>query len=143
MDILNRIILLLGDKDQKELMDYLGLKKCNFSDWKAGRSKSYTKYIFEIAKFFNVSIDFLVYGEKEPYDSLTKNEKEIIDIFRQFPEREQVKVIGRLESLLEEQQRSQIVGVKIARRTDGEAIRNNVTAEELEKIMQLPEETDF
>lgn len=65
MDILDRISLLLGNRDQKELTDYLGLKSAAFSEWKSGKSKSYKKYLIEIAEFFHVSIDYLVYGKND------------------------------------------------------------------------------
>ena len=48
------------NKNQKELCDFLGIKKSNFSDWKKGKSKSYKKYLPEISKFLNVPIDYLV-----------------------------------------------------------------------------------
>ncbi len=63
MDILDRILSLLGDREQKELTDYLGLKSVAFSDWKSGKSSSYRKYLIEISEFFGVSIDYLVYGD--------------------------------------------------------------------------------
>lgn len=46
-------------KDQKELMDFLGLQKTAFSDWKSGKSASYEKYLPQIADFLGVSIDYL------------------------------------------------------------------------------------
>lgn len=123
-------------------MDYLNLGKGTFSDWKAGKSTSYRRYLIEIAEFFNTSIDYLVYGTA-PEKELTQNETELLELFRSFPEREQIKLLGKIETLLEESRRTEIVGLKIARRTDGEAVRTGVTAEELEEITQLPEETDF
>ena len=47
------------NKSQKELCDFLGIKKSNFSDWKKGKSRSYKKYLPEISKFLNVPIDYL------------------------------------------------------------------------------------
>ncbi len=64
LDILDRITLLLGTREQQELTKYLGLKSAAFSEWKSGKSKSYRKYLIEIADFFNVSLDYLVYGKE-------------------------------------------------------------------------------
>lgn len=64
MDVLDRITMLLGNRDQKELTDYLGLKSVAFSEWKNGKSKSFRKYLIEISEFFNVSVDYLVYGKE-------------------------------------------------------------------------------
>lgn len=62
MDTLYRIKSLLKEqgKTQKELTDYIGIEKSVFSDWKKGKSKSYKKYIAEIAEFFGVSTDSLL-----------------------------------------------------------------------------------
>ena len=65
MDILDRISILLEGREQKELTDYLGLKSAAFSEWKSGKSKSFRKYLIEIAEFFGVSIDYLVYGKTQ------------------------------------------------------------------------------
>lgn len=46
--------------DQKDLTDYLGLDKSIFSSWKTGKVASYKKYISQIAKFYNVSTDYLL-----------------------------------------------------------------------------------
>jgi hypothetical protein len=62
MDVFERIDNLLTEqgKEQKQLYDYLGVSSQKYFDWKAGRLKSYTKYIGKIAEFFNVSIDYLL-----------------------------------------------------------------------------------
>ncbi len=52
MDILDRITMLLGNREQKELTNYLKLNNVAFSEWKSGKSKSYRKYLIEIAEFF-------------------------------------------------------------------------------------------
>lgn len=61
MDTINKIMLLLEQKklSQKELTDYLKLDKSTFSAWKNGKSKSFFKYLPQIADFFNVSTDYL------------------------------------------------------------------------------------
>lgn len=93
MDILDRISLLLGSREQKELTNHLGLKSAAFSEWKSGKSKSYRKYLIEIAEFFNVSLDYLAYGKEaempfsntieeqhiKKYRVLDKHGKEIVD----------------------------------------------------------------
>ncbi|MFZ2537892.1 MAG: helix-turn-helix transcriptional regulator [Oscillospiraceae bacterium] len=70
MDTLSKIFALLKEKgySQKDLTEHLGLSKGNFSEWKAGRSESYKKYIFEIAEFLNVSTDYLLGRIDDPTD---------------------------------------------------------------------------
>ena len=63
---IERIIFLLNSKniEQQALADYLGIKKGNITEWKAGRTHSYTKYINKIADFFEVSTDYLLNGSE-------------------------------------------------------------------------------
>lgn len=62
MDItMQRIVseLKLQGKKQTELADYIGVTSNVITDWKSGRIKSYSKYIFAIADFLNVSVEYL------------------------------------------------------------------------------------
>lgn len=46
-------------KQQKDLTDFLGIHRNVFSDWKSGKSKSYTKYLYQIASFLNTTPEYL------------------------------------------------------------------------------------
>ena len=95
--------MLMGSRDQKELTKYLQLNAVAFSDWKSGKSNSYKKYLIEIAKFFNVSIDYLVYGTP-PDSSLRTDEEELlldyhsVDIVAKAQIRERAAVLAELEA---------------------------------------------
>ena len=68
MGTIDRIVELLSENNlsQKELTDYLGIKKSVFSAWKNGTSKSYNKYLTQIAEFLNVSVeDIKIYELKD------------------------------------------------------------------------------
>lgn len=102
LDILDRIGKLMGNREQQELTNYLGLKKTAFSDWKSGKSNSYRKYLIEIAEFFNVSIDFLVYGkEKSSSKELSDDEQELLLIFKLVSEREKGELLGYARRMVE------------------------------------------
>lgn len=60
--IIERISDLLSEKkiSQKQFMADLKLSTATFSEWKAGRVKSYKKYIEEIADYLGVSVDYLL-----------------------------------------------------------------------------------
>ena len=62
MSTIDNIVLLLKEqnKTQKDLCDFLGVTKNAFTDWKSGRIKSYTKYLPQIAEYFDVSVDYLL-----------------------------------------------------------------------------------
>ncbi|MCM1329987.1 MAG: helix-turn-helix domain containing protein [Ruminococcus sp.] len=103
MDILDRISELLGNKEQKELTEYLGLQNSAFSDWKTGKSKSFRRYLIEISEFFNVSIDYLVYGkEKNLSSELTDTEYELLEKFRNLSDINKGKIIERMEVMTEQ-----------------------------------------
>lgn len=103
MDILDRITELLGGKEQQELTKYLKLKPVAYSDWKSGKSKSYRKYLIEIAEYFGVSIDYLVYGKEHnsPSQKLSNDELELLSYYKKLNEREKGIVFGEAKVLSE------------------------------------------
>ena len=92
MDTIDRIIELLNSSDytQKDLTDYLGIQKSVFSAWKSKKSKSYNKYLTQIATFFNVSVeDLKIYELKKA--AIKKN-----GFFWEVQEREELKETSRM-----------------------------------------------
>lgn len=77
--ILERItdLLIIQKKDQQDLMEYLNKEKSGYTSWKLGRSKSYTKYLPQIAEFFGVSQRFLVDGVSNEEDELIMTYREL------------------------------------------------------------------
>ena len=101
LDILDRISKLLNGRDQRELTDFLGIKSVAFSEWKSGKSKSYKKYLIEIADFFNVSIDYLVYGKEinSIQDNLSEDEKRLLNMYSQLTDIEKGEILGELKTI--------------------------------------------
>lgn len=105
MEILERISMLLGSRNQKELTDFLGLKKSAFTDWKLGKSNSYRKYLIEIANFFEVSIDYLVYGKEQqskipveaPKPQLTEDQERLLEMYELLTDLEKGEILGELK----------------------------------------------
>lgn len=66
MDVLNKIIELLNEKNKKqiELTNFLGISKNAFTNWKSGNNTSYIKHLPKIAEFFGVTVDYLLGNEK-------------------------------------------------------------------------------
>lgn len=142
LDILDRITMLLNGKDQKELTEYLGLKNVAFSEWKSGKSKSYRKYLIEIANFFDVSLDYLVYGKVSTHQ-LSVEDAKMLSLFNHLKPADKVRVIERAETLAElaaeraaEQTKKRI---KIAAPTDDEQSesRNNEPEQDEEFYIDL------
>lgn len=72
--MLNKIISLLREtkRTQKDLCTYLGLNPWTFSEWKAGKSESYKKYLPQIAEFFGCSVDYLL-GKEQKKEAVQKD----------------------------------------------------------------------
>ena len=123
----------------------VGLSNGIIGKWKK-RSPSCDKLKL-IADYLNTTIDYLLTGIS---NEIKQNEAEMLEIFRKFDDREQVKIIGRMEEWLEVKRKREaisqvqkIVGIQVARRTDGKFVKEPITAEEMERIKTLPEDTDF
>lgn len=76
----------------------IGISQTTFSNWRKGRQPSVDK-IAKILPYLEVTPNE-VFGY-EPTASLTENERELLELFRQLPDREQIKYIGRLEDAVE------------------------------------------
>ncbi|WP_312942959.1 helix-turn-helix transcriptional regulator [Oscillibacter sp.] len=65
MDCPDRIFDLLSDLDieQKSFAKSIGVIPQTITDWKNGKSKSYTKYIPQIAEILNTTTEYLLTGE--------------------------------------------------------------------------------
>lgn len=69
MDIYKHRILPLFQSSgipDAELERNIGIKPKKINDWNAGRTKSYVKYISQIASYFHVSPDYLLGNTDDP-----------------------------------------------------------------------------
>ena len=157
--IFNRLIDLCEQTNISisNLLDMFATSRSAINAWKKGNISA--NIIPKIADYFNITTDYLLTGTilKKEYlliedeqKCLQENEREILKVFQNFNDREQIKIIGRMEEWLEVKhqreaiaQKQRIVGVQVARRTDGKFVKEPVTAEEMEKIKALPEDTDY
>jgi len=98
-DAVSRITQLLIEhgKTQGELLEYLGLHRNNFTEWKAGRKKSYLYYIDDIARYFDVSPTYLLRGEEET--PLSKDEQDLISVYRHLPSEAKEYIISTVKAL--------------------------------------------
>lgn len=106
MDIIATITDLLtkNNTTQSELMDYLGIHRNVFTDWKGGRNHSYSKYLPQIAEFFGVSVDYLLgtTQKEKPLvnaEGLAALEKRLISVFRGLNREGQEKILIYAEDL--------------------------------------------
>ncbi len=94
-------LLIKQGKTQTELLEYLGLHRNNFTEWKAGRKRSYLLYIDEIARYFDVSPTYLLRGEEDDDGiKLSKNEQELIRLYRDLHADSKEKLMATAEVLV-------------------------------------------
>lgn len=93
MDTLNKIIAKLeqNNKSQKDLTDFLGIKKGAFTKWKSGENTSYKKHIAKIAEFLGVSTDYLLGTDTNKKSPDKKSELE--GIYNQLSQADKDKVM--------------------------------------------------
>ena len=140
--IFNNIIDLCDGKNitVSNVVSRFATSKSAMTAWKKGNIPP--DIVVRLAEFFEVSVSYLITG-KDSGTYLTENEQELIDIFRTLDNREQLRLIGRLQEMYGIEISREIVGIKVARTTDKTPVRKEVTSEELKVIETLPEETDF
>ena len=96
MKIIENIIKIMELKriTPYKLEKEIGIKQTTFINWKKGAQPTADKLI-KIIQYLEVTPNEL-FGYETPI-FLTENEKELLDLFKRLPEREQIKFIGRLE----------------------------------------------
>lgn len=125
----------------------LGLSKGNANSWKKGGNPS-VEVLIKLADELNCTVDLLL-GRHESSsltDNLSENELEMLEVFQKFNDREQIKLIGKLEELYRQKQIKESqkpAAFKVARSADGQFRKTELSSEELERIHNLPEDTDF
>ena len=65
-------------KTKKELLQHLGLRETNFTNWKYRNGKSYMKYIDGIAEYLGVTVNYLIYGVDQSGQRVIVSESEQI-----------------------------------------------------------------
>lgn len=110
MDTIDRLNLLQQQSglNKKELTKVTGISSNAFTAWNKGDAKPGLKQLVKIAQYFNVSLDWLVFGEDAPNNDLENVikpdftnpvEKELIDKFRELPDNYQKNVLAYIDGI--------------------------------------------
>lgn len=102
MTICERIFEIIEQKNLKtaDLARKLNVKQSVISNWKKRNTNPPIEYALVICEFVGVSIEYLITGKNSP--DLEMNETEMLNLFRQLPEQEQIRELGRLEAKAEQ-----------------------------------------
>lgn len=102
MAVIDNIVKIMEEKGitAYKLEKETNINAATFAHWKNGTQPSADK-LEKIISYLKVSPNEL-FGYK-PEIQLTENEQELLEQFRKLPEREQIKFIGRLEEIVNNQ----------------------------------------
>lgn len=104
-DLLKRVYQLMNKQDIKptQLTKQLGMSTSTFTDWGKGKGSPSLKAVMQFAEYFDVSMDYLVYG-KEPTASILEisnpEDKDLLNKFHQLPADLRQKTIGYIEGMI-------------------------------------------
>ena len=86
-------------KEEKELMDYIGLQPKSMKNWKYAGSYGYMKYIKEICEFLDTTPNYLFYGPDDPKRRMTSAEREMIRMYRDIDEGRKKRITDLMKDL--------------------------------------------
>ncbi|MBC8535895.1 helix-turn-helix domain-containing protein [Feifania hominis] len=92
MEPIDRILMMLRERkvDQQDFAKAIGVRKQTVSEWKSGKTKSYLKYINQIAEYFDVSVDYLLGASKK---SRPGEDDELIEYLEQLKNRPEMRML--------------------------------------------------
>lgn len=103
-----RKLRISNDLTQKDLAKKINASQSKIGMWEIGSRDPGTDDIFILSKYFNVSSDYLLGLSDEPNlnrpkkitNFLDNDELELISLFRNLPQREKIKAIGKIEDMV-------------------------------------------
>lgn len=100
MQFIDNLLILMRERDISgyQLEKETGIKQATLGKWKKGSLPTIDK-LLTLINYFQVSPNVLLGLEDEI--KLSDNEKELLRLYQQLPDREQIKFIGRLEDAVE------------------------------------------
>ncbi len=96
-----RILRLQADKKQNEIASYLGITQQEYSKFERNHLKPKIEYLEQLARFYNVTIDFLISNSAQTPDALKTLNPHERDLYDKLLESmgAQIKVLEALKSL--------------------------------------------
>lgn len=93
-ELTNRIELLLSENKMRcsDLARGAGISDTTIRSWFNRNSIPSVEAAYKVAQYFRVTVEWLVTGQNTKFD-LTKDERELVEIFRCLDERDQLTII--------------------------------------------------
>ncbi len=89
-----------------ELCRALNINTSVTTGWKQRNTDPPAKYLIRICEILDCSLEYLLTGQekpetkKEPIPGISENGREMLALYEQLPEREQILLIGRLQEMV-------------------------------------------
>lgn len=80
----------------------LGINTSVTTGWKQRNTDPPAKYLIPICELLDCSVEYLLTGqetEKEPVPGISENGREMLEMYEQLPERDQLLLLGRLQEM--------------------------------------------
>lgn len=84
---------------QRELGDYLGIGVSTISMWESEKREPDYTHLMAMAELFHVSTDYILFGKVDEV-KLSREEQEILDLFRQLPMEQQFEIKGIMKGFI-------------------------------------------
>lgn len=103
--LLNRMKAIMENEGikPKQLTEELGISNSSFTDWGKGKGTPSVVVLSKFATYFNVSLDYLVFGDIPSKDSLEFSntaDRELVVKFHSLPPECQQKLLGYVDGML-------------------------------------------
>lgn len=85
------------------LSKHLEIGTTTTTNWKQRKTDPPAKYIAPICEFLGCSLEYLLTGQeakKAPAPEISENGREMLELFEQLPDRDQLLLIGRLREMV-------------------------------------------
>ena len=107
-DLLKRVYALMEKAEIKptQLAKELGMSTSTFSDWARGKGSPSLKAVMQFSEYFNVSLDYLVYGKGYEASSSSvlefsnSEDEELLKKFHLLPPELRQKAVGYIEGMI-------------------------------------------
>lgn len=103
--LLDRMITILDKEGIKprQLTDEFGVSNSSFSDWKKGKGNPSLAFVSRFAERFNVSLDYLVFGDELHFVKLENSNQQdevLVRKFHMLTPDYQNKLLGYIDGIL-------------------------------------------
>ena len=84
-----------------EVARRIGCSPSSLTDWRAGRSAPKTDKLYQMAKLFGVSMEYLLTGVETPTNALSASERKLLRLFRKLNDIGQSAALERMSEIAE------------------------------------------